>query len=92
MLGLSKCIMCKRLADETREKASFQIISFIDPTQLYQRPLDHDIRLEVIHELSGIVSSIKSQDAFGLKLRDEIFLIKIAELNFSLGAGPSDDR
>ena len=70
-LGLSNVIISSNSSMETREKAAFQLVSFIS--------LEHETNLEV--NLSAIVAigSIMGKDSCPHKLRDDLFLPKILE-------------
>ncbi len=89
--GLSKVVTSFKTCDETREKACFQLLSYLDVNQLQQRPLEHDIRVEVVRQLGLLIASIRHYDSLAVKLRDEVLLPKLSELNFKYSSLHSEE-
>ena len=90
--GLCRVVGSIKTSDETREKACFQLLSYLDSNSIQQRPAEHDIRLEVVKQLGQLIAGVRGFDSLAIKLRDEVLLPKLTELNFKYSSLYSEDR
>jgi len=91
--GLSKVVNSSKSSDEIREKATFQLMSFLEVGQgQQQRQIDHDIRLEVVRQLGFLIPAIRISDPLAVKLRDEVLLPKLSDVCFKYSSINWDER
>ena len=91
--GLGNVVNSSKSSDEVREKAAFQLLSFLDVSSgPQQRHLDHDIRVEVVRQLGLLVPAIRASDPLAVKLRDEVLLPKLADVCFKYSSIHSEER
>jgi len=81
--GLFVVTATRTCCNETREKACFQILNGLT---------DNEVKREVVNALGRFIPAIKPDDPFGVKLRDEQFLPKLAQINFTYNANLSEER
>ncbi len=75
MQGLAHVVLSVRSTAETREKAAFQLVAFLDQ--------DHERNVEVLVSAIEAVGIAISKDHCPHKLRDDLFLPKLADVVLS---------
>ena len=88
--GLAKVVNSFKSSDEIREKATFQLLSFLEIGP--QRHNDHDIRIEVVRQLGTLIPTIRVTDPLAVKFRDEVLLPKLAEVCFKYSSINLEER
>ena len=88
--GLAKVVNSFKSSDEILEKATFQLLSFLEIGP--QRHIDHDIRIEVVRQLGTLIPTIRVTDPLAVKFRDEVLLPKLAEVCFKYSSINLEER
>ena len=75
-IGLAHVVISSKSSTETREKAAFQLISFINSA--------HEMVVEVHLSAINAIGFIVCKDVCPQKLRDDLFLPKLLEFLMSI--------
>ena len=75
-IGLAHVVISSKSSTETREKAAFQLISFINSA--------HEMVVEVHLSAINAIGYIVCKDVCPQKLRDDLFLPKLLEFLMSI--------